>query len=201
MKKLVMVAAMMIAAVSVQAQSNDIKHEVAISYGAASNSTWLATMEDFAQIAGTFGIASYRDGSFFGPLGVEYFYKVTPKIRLGGIGVYARETKDVYLGNKHYDDDCASNTYITVMPAAKFNWIDKKYFGLYSKVGLGMTIKKQKQEITVDNTRKEETDNGVFFAFQATAIGIEAGAPNIRAFAELGVGEQGIINAGIRARF
>ncbi len=192
MKKMMMIAAMMIAAVSANAQSDEIKHEIAISYGAASNSTWLSTMEDFATIPASFGTVSYDNGSFFGPLGVEYFYRVTPKIGIGAIGVFARETKDLKLGGKKDGD--ASNTYISILPAAKFNWVDKKHFGFYSKLALGMTIKSQKQSSIQSNT-------DVLFNFQATAIGLEAGSQHVRGFIELGVGEQGVFNAGVRARF
>jgi hypothetical protein len=41
----------------------------------------------------------------------------------------------------------------------------------------------------------------VFFNFQVSALGIEAGTENVRGFAELGIGEQGIALAGVRIRF
>ena len=43
--------------------------------------------------------------------------------------------------------------------------------------------------------------DAVGFYFQASLLGIEAGSPTIRAFTELGTGEQGIILAGVRYKF
>jgi len=205
-KMMMLIACALIGSVSmnVHAQSDveDLKHEFAISYGSVSNSTWLATMEDIAMITSSLGTISYSDGTFFGPLSAEYFYHISPKIGVGVIGAFARETKDIFVGGKKYNDDKATNTYITLLPAVKFNWVDKQNWGLYSKLGLGATFRNQKQEWSDSNShQKSESSTDVFLNFQATAIGIEGGLPNLRLFAELGVGEQGIVLGGVRARF
>ena len=41
----------------------------------------------------------------------------------------------------------------------------------------------------------------MLFNWQLSLIGVEAGSPYMRAFAELGFGEQGIVCAGLRYKF
>ena len=198
MKKffLLVVAAMM-TVVTVQAQSGyeDTKHEVAVSLGGASNSQWIDVFEDaFVSMVGY----RFEDGSAFGPLSVEYFYHLNPVVGVGAIGAFAHETKDILFSNEKYGE--AKNTFITVLPAVKFNWLRKKNFGMYSKLAAGLTFASKKEDYSkgsVDN--RSETKVG--FNFQVSALGIEAGSENIRGFVELGVGEQGVALAGIRVKF
>lgn len=200
MKKiLLMVTVAMMTAMNVNAQRNgyDTKHEIGISYGAMSNTTWMSIGDAMGTIL-TLGAVKYSDGKFIGPIAVEYFYHLNPIIGIGAIGAYAKETKDILLANEYYGE--AKNTYITVMPAAKFNWLRKKYFGMYSKVAVGMTFVSLKEDYSVSNV-ENHSESRVAFNFQASALGIEAGSENIRAFAELGIGEQGVILGGVRAKF
>jgi len=200
MKKILLMAvAAMMATASAQAQSGyeDTKHEIGVSYGALSNTSWLSIGDGLGSAVVSFGAVRYDDGRFFGPLSVEYFYHLSPVVGLGGIATFARETKDMYFVN----DKCgeAKNTFITVMPAAKFNWLRMKHFGLYSKVAAGLTIASKKEDYTKGGNDLSKTEAG--FNFQVSALGIEAGAERIRAFIELGVGEQGVTLAGLRVKF
>ena len=200
MKKiLVMVAVAIMTAVSVNAQNgyDNTKHEIAVSYGVLSNSTWMSIGDAMGTIL-TFGAVKYSDGKFTGPIAVEYFYHVNPLVGVGAIGAYACEKKDMLIAGENYGE--AKNTFITVMPAAKFNWLRTKNFGLYSKVGAGLTLVSRKEDYTKPNA-ENQSDSKVGFNFQASALGIEAGSPNIRAFLELGVGEQGVLLGGLRAKF
>ena len=200
MKKiLVMVAVALMAATSVNAQEgyDNTKHEVGISYGALSNTTWMSLGDAMGTIL-TFGAVKYSDGKFTGPIAVEYFYHLNPIIGVGAIGAYAKETKDILVDNENYGE--AKNSYVTVMPAAKFNWLRTKYFGMYSKVAAGLTFVSLKENYSKSGV-ENRSESKVGFNFQASALGIEAGSENIRAFAEFGVGEQGVILAGIRAKF
>ena len=98
----------------------------------------------------------------------------------------------------------ATNTYITVLPAAKFNWLRKKYFGMYSKVGVGATFRTQKEDINeakAGNNGSDRSKSDIFFNFQLSALGMEFGAETVRGFIELGVGEQGMGLFGIRCKF
>ena len=200
MKKiLVMIAVTLMTVMSVNAQSGyeDTKHEVGISYGAFSNTTWMSIGDAMGTIL-TFGAVKYDDGKYVGPIAVEYFYHINPVIGIGAIGAYAKETKDILIANENYGE--AKNSFITVMPAAKFNWLRKKNFGMYSKIAAGLTFASKKEDYSKGNV-ENQSESKVGFNFQASAIGIEAGSETIRAFVELGVGEQGVLLGGIRAKF
>lgn len=200
MKKiLVMVAVAMMTAMNVNAQEgyDDTKHEIGVTYGALSNSTWMSIGETMGTVIASFGSVRYDDGNFTGPISVEYFYHLSPVVGIGAIGAYAKETKDMFLGSDNIGE--AKNQYITVMPAAKFNWLRTKYFGMYSKVAAGLIFVSKKEDMKPGYTGS--SDNTVGFNFQASAIGLEGGIPNLRAFLEFGVGEQGIALIGVRAKF
>lgn len=91
-----------------------------------------------------------------------------------------------------------SGCFRNVLPAVKFNWLRKKNFGLYSKVALGATYRSRENKYDND---PNISDNHFVFNFQLTGIGIEAGAKNVWAFAEFGMGEQGLALAGVRLKF
>ena len=90
------------------------------------------------------------------------------------------------------------------MPAVKFNWLRKANWGMYSKVAIGASLANSSKEDYNENgklTGQKENTNDVFFNFHASLLGVEAGNQHVRGFAELGLGEQGIILGGVRYRF
>jgi hypothetical protein len=87
------------------------------------------------------------------------------------------------------------------MPSVKFNWLRRTNWGMYTKVAAGASLRHSTIKNNEDISAKNKTDNTLFFNFQVSALGIEAGTENVRAFAELGVGEQGVGLAGVRFRF
>ena len=199
MKKFfVMLATAMMATVSMNAQKEYLKHEVAVSYGAMSNSTWMSIGDAIGTTIISLGSVRYDDGSITGPIALEYFYHLNPVVGVGAVGIYTQEKKDMFIGNEPWGE--AKNTFITVLPAVKFNWLHKEYFGIYSKVAAGVSFRTQKEDYSKsdhDNLSKSD----VLFNWQLTGIGIEAGSPYIRAFAEFGIGEQGMALAGLRMKF
>lgn len=188
------VALMTIVGVQTAMAQDEFKHEVAISYGALSNSQIIDVFEE-AITAPFQGNTTLKDDKFFGPISAEYFYHLQPWIGIGGILVYGQKKGDLYSDsdNKKIGED--KNTYLTVMPAAKFDWFRRANVGLYSKVGVGVTLRHDvSEDIDYDESKMHVN-------WQLTAIGVEVGSKQIRAFAELGTGEQGIILGGIRCKF
>ena len=198
MKKiLMMVAVAMMTAMNVNAQNgyDETKHEVAISYGIDSNSQ---IIDAFEEIGGALVGAKFENEKFFGSISAEYFYHMKNWLGVGGILAYGQSEQDVYLlGDK---DGVIKNSYLTLMPAVKFDWLRKKNFGMYSKLAVGATLRNEKYDSDVASS-KDYSDSEVHVNWQASFIGIEAGSPTIRGFAELGTGEQGIILAGLRYKF
>ena len=197
MKKLLaMVAVALMTAMNVNAQNgyDETKHEVAISAGALSNSQ---IIDAFETIGGALVGAKFENEKFTGPISAEYFYHVKNWLGVGGILAYGQNKQDVYLlGDK---DGVIKNSYLTLMPAVKFDYLRKKHFGMYAKLAVGATLRKEKYDS--NNDSHDYDDSMVHVNWQLSLLGIEAGSPTIRAFTELGTGEQGIILAGVRYKF
>ena len=191
MKKiLIMVVAAMMATVSVQAQ--DSKHEIGVFYGFDSASNI------FSIVTSAISAAAGDQSSFWGPVGVEYYYHVSPVVGVGAVAAYAGcKAED----EKTHKDDL-TETFITVMPSVKFNWLRKKNFGMYSALSAGVmfaSVKCNDNAKAADSNAKDETVTS--FMFQATALGAEFGGEQFRGFVEAGVGEKGLICAGLRYKF
>ena len=84
------------------------------------------------------------------------------------------------------------------MPAIKWYFVNKDAFGLYSKAAVGAAFLSNTEKDL--QTGKSKDDNGTYFLFQLSFIGVEFGK-QFRGFAEAGVGEQGFLLAGIRYKF
>ena len=111
----------------------------------------------------------------------------------------------VYAGCKAEDEkthkDDLEESFITLMPSVKFNWLRKKGFGMYSALSAGvmfLSLSCSDDLKKADPEAKDETLTS--FMFQATALGIEFGG-KLRGFAELGLGEKGTICGGLRYKF
>ena len=86
------------------------------------------------------------------------------------------------------------STYYTVMPAVKFNWLRKDYFGMYSGVAAGLMV------ASLSGSKNGGSDSKVDFMGHLTALGAEFGG-QLRGFAELGFGERGVFTLGLRYKF
>ena len=133
-KILVMAAVAMMTAMNVNAQNgyDETKHEVAISYGLWSNSE---IIDAFENVGGILVGARFDNEKYFGPISAEYFYHTKNWLGVGGIFAYGQYEQDVYLAKQK--DGVRKNTYLTLMPAVKLDWLRKKHFGMYSKLAFG----------------------------------------------------------------
>lgn len=190
MKKIFLTLCVALLSMSIQAQ--DFKHEVGVYYGAGSASDLLSIYTS------VFAAAAGDQTSFWGPIGVEYYYHVTPVVAVGGVASYAGcKAKD----DKTNEEDLTEK-FITVMPSVKFNWLRNKGFGMYSALSAGLmfcSISCNDNAKNGDPDAKDETKTT--FMFQATALGAEFGGQQLRGFVELGIGEKGLLCAGLRYKF
>jgi hypothetical protein len=190
MKKFLLLAvAAILAAMSANAQ--DKKNEIGVFYGIESASNVLSVYTSM------FAAAAGDQSAFWGPVGVEYYYHVSPVVAVGGVAMYAScKAEDKKTKSKDL-----SETFITVMPSVKFNWLRKKGFGMYSALSAGVmlaSISVEDDAKAVDKDAKDETLTTLMF--QATALGVEFGG-NVRGFVEAGLGEKGLLCAGLRYKF
>ena len=198
-KRFSLVLFALMAMVCVQAQDENPRHEIGVSYGLGVS--LIGDGIGNAIGAGIFeiGFSGYEwtNRKEFGTLGVEYFYHLAdaPRTAIGGIFTYARYGEDV-------EKSCVkkgerTRTYMTLMPSVKYYYVNGKNFGLYSKVAAGIMMMRVKSE----SDNKNDTDSDFRFMCQASLLGLEAGSQNFRCFFELGAGEQGIILAGLKYKF
>ena len=201
MKKMIlMVAVALMTTLSVNAQSNEPRHEIGLSYGLGVS----AVMDTFGHglsnaIFDSFSGAETKSNEQIGTIGLEYFYHLNnPRLAVGAIVAVAHYSDDVM--KKKTDTKIGERTrdYFTVMPSVKYDWVHKDHFALYSKAGAGIMLHNYKDKDLEAN--KEYKDNDTFFMYQLSFIGLEFGK-NVRGFFEAGIGEQGIILGGVKYKF
>lgn len=197
MKQILLLAAVkMCSILSIHAQQTDdnfSRHEAAVSYGVCPSSVWVHI---FADIIDALTGSEYDDSQFIGPISAEYFYHPKTWVGLGGIFSFnTRHNDRLKNGTKVGERD---RTYFTVMPAVKFDYLRTKNFGMYVKIGAGYTFGSDTEKC---DGKEDNKDTHGFFNFQLSLLGLEAGSQHLRGFAELGVGEQGMLLAGLRYKF
>ena len=220
---MVALMAMMFAVSNSAMAQNDTKSEFSFSVGGYTpNQTTLA--EGIGEGLGkamatmiTFGLydasKTAKDEKTSPAYTVQYLYRVSPNLKIGGAVTYQHTSYTLSVKNKDtgaYDDVAKNrNNYFTVMPTVKASWFDKKNISLYSKVAAGVCIafkdSKVKSGVSDEDAKtllKEvETKKGTRFGYQVSPIGCEFGSKNIRAFVELGYGFQGLGLAGLSIQF
>lgn len=203
MKKfLMMVVVIVMTAASVNAQNKveDLRHEIGVTYGLG-----VSVVGDGIGNGLSNGIfdsllgRKWVNQKDFGTLSVEYFYHLNnPRTALGAIVCYSQTGEDVENGDGMIVGS-RSRKYFSLMPSFKYYWVNKDYFGTYSKAALGVTYLNYNEEMTGGAS---SSDSNLYVAWQASFIGLEGGIPNFRAFVEIGAGEQGIVYlGGIRVKF
>lgn len=202
MKKLfMMVVVALMTTLSVNAQSDEPRHEIGLSYGLGAS----AVFDGLGYGLGN-GIFDSLSGSEtktkedIGTIGLEYFYHLNnPRLAVGAIVAFAHYDDDI-VKKKDNDIKLGERTrdYFTVMPAVKYDWVHKDHFALYSKVGAGIMIHKYDEKDFEVNNHNKGTDT--FFMYQVSFVGLEFGK-KVRGFFEAGVGEQGIILGGVKYKF
>ena len=196
------------------------KHEVGITIGSGAMSEIVGGLADLTSIAisaavttavtGGYGTGnySYGDESYIPTITAEYYYHVNKLIGLGGFVAFNGLDRDMYAewrnndtGKKHKQKTGeASRRNFSIIPTAKFDWLRKKNFGMYSKVGVGVTFMHESQKDDVANGT-DFSDTTIAPNIQLSFLGLEGGSESIRGFVEAGFGEQGILLAGLRYKF
>ena len=200
MKKILVFAVVaMMSVMGVKAQSDEPRNEIGVSYGLGISLIGDGIGHGIGE--GLFDAMvgrKWTNDKQFGSLALEYFRHLdNPRVAVGGIVTYSQFGEDVeYQGSKEGE---RTRKYISVMPSVKYYYVNKKSFGMYSKLGVGGMLLNSKSEDT--KSGKSDSDSKLYFAYQVSLLGLEAGSQNIRAFLEAGVGEQGIVLAGLRCKF
>lgn len=204
MKKLFIVALLattaLLTAPTAKAQVVPIPHnEISASYGVAVlGSTLTATPKMLFQVLNvldpSFDTVIESKGGW-GYVNLGYSYQINKTIGVGITGGYMIGGIKMKLKDSTGSITAAECNIFTIMNTGKFNWFRKPVFGMYSKVGLGVMI--IPGQLMEDQLLKKTF---VLPTGHLSAVGMEVGK-GFCGFLELGVGFQGIVQAGIRARF
>ena len=159
-----------------QTQRNN---EISVSYGLLSNSRLYSML---STILGPILDPGYKE-TVFGALSVEYFRDLGELVSVGGTFSYFN------LSTVEHEKPNTFNNF-SLFPAVKLNWYRRAWFGSYTKIAAGITYR----DYFVEKDR-------VYFNFQVSLLGLEAGPEFLRAYTEIGAGEHGVVVAGLRYRF
>jgi len=169
-------------------------NEISTSYGFSMLSTLgsvvinsLSNMIDFDKDI------SVKPGGTYGVINLGYSYQLNKVVSIGGGLGFNRMSVDL-KDNTGKISPAAANIW-TIMSTGKFDWFRTRsdMFGMYSKVGLGI--------MAVGGTLMEELHKTIWLPTgQLSLIGLEVGR-GFSGFMELGFGNQGIAQLGVRARF
>lgn len=197
-KRILMFAVALMTAMNVNAQNEDLHHELSLSYGFGSIAQLGDGIGEGIALAFTSN-KEFDDGSILGPISLEYFYHFNnPRLAVGGLFTYSKWNSDVLVRKSHEKVGERKRNFFSVMPAFKFYWINKNHFGLYSKLAAGIGFLKCTDKDF--ETQEKKDNNGSYFMFQLSFAGVEYGS-KLRGFAEAGFGDQGFLQAGVRYKF
>lgn len=199
MRKILIITALLVMTSSLHAQrysmTGDLiimpKHEVSLGYGIYPATDIDGTVSTFF---GSKYDVDFKGKSLSGVLNFSYLYRISEKLCAGGLVSFSKIAGDI----KDSGDD-GSRTFYTIMPQAKYNWMQSRNITLYSRLALGAMILKFERSFNNDN-QDDISDTRVAFMFQASPIGIELGRM-VAGYLEAGFGATGIVQAGIRCRF
>ena len=209
--------------VNANAQTTSVnynRHELGVTVGYAPTSQLFDAIGDFAAIVieatattivtgGTYTGYTYGEVQELPVFSLEYYYHINPVVGIGGYVSYTGSTRDLYLNWRDNSNDRNRKEYcgkarhnnISIIPTFKFDWMRREHIGLYSKAGVGITIMNETQKDDKNSKGVDQSETSVVPNIQLTLIGLEAGNQTWRGFAEIGLGEQGLANAGVRYKF
>lgn len=187
-------------------ESDLSKSEVAVSYGFFPYSDFKETPNDQV-LEDLFHGYEKSEGTTTGSFNIMFNHRFNHTWGLGVDFSYAGEKSQWEERNMKVADK--NVFYLTIMPRLKANWVHHKYFVLYSSFAAGAMWKRTKGEHYYENLEnagdfigrvKTRIANEAIFSFQVSPLGVEVGN-HIGAFAEVGFGQMGIVQAGLRFRW
>jgi hypothetical protein len=184
-----------VSAISQKTSQAELPNEVYAGYGAGSvfyftrvsqaHNGMSSSSHDYLQSAGTFFLGYTRNFNRVVSMGVLFSY-MPSSTDLTSNYIYENNGYGSSTTGSATDDLLGAITRIT------FSYVNKPVFRIYSGVAIGVTVDLGKTTINgqTDKTRK------LIPAGQLTMFGVRFGRA-LGGFIEMGIGTQGIINAGI----
>ena len=138
-------------------------------------------------------------GAFIG----TYTYRINSEMGIGFTYCYDPRRLGYYTDKEHQNAVCElDESSHTVMLHVKSNWLNYKWFSLYSKGAIGAAFWNYKLfEYHTDMYEIKLPEQTSCFAYQLVPIGIEVGNERLAGFFQCGLGMEGLLSAGIRFRY
>lgn len=180
------------------------RHELSVSYGLLPTSDFMDIITDItSDIIISPSSSANRSETIHetGAINLSYHHFLNHTFGFGVGFSYAGAERNWY----DQVDGASSSTkigsddmhYVSILLQIKANWIHAKYVSLYSLIGAGCIV----GVINSEYEGKEESNVNCTFGWQVSPIGLEVGSSSLRAFGELGFGQMGCFQLGVRGRF
>ena len=151
-----------------------------------------------------FALDSYSKGLIATPtISIGYQYRLAKWFWLGGTFSYTGFYETEYERISNLKCSSYNSHLISILPEARFSWLNKEKVTMYSGFGLGLAIYTDDTHYSDKfYSTKPLTWNETYYglALHLTAVGIHVGR-KWYGFAELGFGFKGIIQAGFGYNF
>ena len=224
MRKVLVVACVIMASATVAMAQNsryyNTKHEIGVTIGVDAITEIASGIAQLTELAVSSAVSTvvtggaytgnytYGSKSSIPTISVEYYYHVNKVVGLGGFFAFNGTSCDMYCNwydningvNHSEKTGLAKYRNMSIIPTAKFDWLRKKYFGMYSKLGFGASLLHESQKDD-DSAGTDFSENTIIPNIQLSLLGMEFGSENIRGMVELGCGEQGLFLAGLKYKF
>lgn len=161
--------------------------EVSVSYGQFTLTQFAFTTASVLGIVISGGNLTFDNFVLAGQVSAEYYYYLGNVIAVGATLTNDFMKADSYNSAGAYQGKFDAD-FLSLMPGVKASWFNHQKFGMYSKLNVGVSA-------------LVSSEFNVSLALQLSPVCCEFGGANLRGFAELGVGDCGIINLGIKYCF
>lgn len=181
-------------------KTNDLE----VKYGYLSCMMIVKGLKDMEQSQVTASNLEARNRKSAGAISAEFTHRKRKKFSFGLSATWERTQQECYnvtpFTETHVGD--LKSQYITVTPLMRFNWVERTFFMMYTKLAAGVTFIADKWS----GTEEQYADYGVqsakqhYFGYQVSPLGFIIGR-NICGYAEIGFGCQGLVQAGALIKF
>ncbi|MDE5708845.1 MAG: hypothetical protein K2I32_05310 [Alistipes sp.] len=170
------------------------QHELRLTVGAYPLMPYLAGSGCDAEHA--FGFDRTHRGPVYtsGAWSLSYDYRFKKWFDLGLMLGYYGEYSTSYNNRNPSLTNRNRAHYLTIMPVARFTWVNTRWVRMYSALGLGATVGFGHD--AYEGTRLHDAT----LALQCTPVGIAVGR-SLFGFAEVGLGAQGVLMMGVGYKF
>lgn len=175
------------------AQDNNYsRDEFSISTGVLTSHQICNNAKQILLIFASFGTYKPDSTKYSASINFNYFHYISKKVALGVICCYQTSSDKQYMILTHTLDRKNRDKYYSIIPAVKINFATEKIWRIYGKFGIGPMF--DRRTCITDDTQRTLTKITMQCSF-----GGEYGK-TVCAFAEVGGGAEGAVQAGVRIR-